>query len=97
MSYDVTVGDHWSNYTSNLRPFFDHFGVPIRELEGVPGRIMADRIDAALARIIDTPLADLTAFNADNGWGKWTTAMNWLVGLRDAGRQNPDATVEVSA
>jgi hypothetical protein len=96
MSYDVGIGDESFNYTYNLGAFFRDFGVgPIADLEGVSGSQVATRIDLALTHILSRSVAELEEYDAPNGWGSWSGATIWLMQIRDAGKANPDAVVEV--
>lgn len=95
MSYDVTVDDSF-NYTYNLAPFFKHFGADINSLHGLAAPDAERILTVALVRIAQTPTSELERFDADNGWGKWDTATNFLRNIRDDCRRNPDQTVEVS-
>jgi hypothetical protein len=39
MSYDITIGDEWFNYTSNLGAlFYDHAPDGLRGLDGLRGK-----------------------------------------------------------
>jgi hypothetical protein len=96
MSYDVTAGGVWQNYTSNLSPFFEEFGVDIKSMHGQPGQLVSARIDVAVRKIVANPVADLDQFNPTNGWGSWPAALAFLMRIRDAAAADPTGTVDVS-
>ena len=97
MSYDVEVAGEWFNYTSNMRQMFKAFDVYPPEWDGKQAGLIAARISTAVAQIVTRPEMELTKFNMPNGWGTWTSALRFLMEVRDACRANPHAIVRVSA
>ena len=79
MSYDVTIGTEWKNYTSNLAEFFhDHIlieegGTGIQALNGLTGRQAYETLVVAFHNIRAT-----TNRRADvNGTAAWTAMLKY--------------------
>jgi len=104
MSLDITflemrptsVGG--SNYTHNAIPMWRKAGV-YEALYNSHGRPASDII-AALRAGVEAMEGDRTGFealNPDNGWGDYSTALNFLQEVLSAAVENPEAQIEVSA
>lgn len=97
MSYDVSIGSEGFNYTSNMAQFFRDFGVYPPDWKGRSRAEVAAEINAALLRIMEIPTAELAEdYDAPNGWGDVTSAIEFLTKVRDAGLAIIPNTVEVS-
>ncbi len=96
MSYDVTIGDEYFNYTYNLGRFFRDFGVRPTGWDGMNAGALAFIIANAFPEITVEKLGNLDAYNPNNGWGTWQGATTWLADVMVACLENPDATVEAT-
>jgi len=98
VSYDVSIGEEWFNYTSNMREFFIAFGAYPMDWNGAAAKEVEISITYALQAIATHPTSYLQEFSADNGWGSWESALYWLWEIRDAvGRADPNQKIEVTA
>lgn len=98
MSYDIgTEETETHNFTSNMRVFFEHFlGCEVIDLDGTTSA-EADRIlTVALVRIAQTSSRELMEFDAQNGWGDWHNATEFLRTIRDNCREFPLSIVHAS-
>ena len=86
MSYDITIGPDYFNYTWNLGPFFRDMigGDGLRELNGLTGkqafellRKSFDQIERGLTR--ERPFS--IKYDAPNGWGSTMGATVFLAKL----------------
>lgn len=100
MSYDVSIGDQWFNYTWNLSRFFrDHMPEGINGLDGLTGRQASDFIGSGLNAINrsycrNTSLA--AEYDDPNGWGSVIGALIFLGRIQAACASNPRKKVRVS-
>lgn len=110
MSYDVTIGDDWLNYTSNLaRLFYDHIPETeasrggLHELNGKTGAdclpILKDAFDRLNHSYCDTnsTRAFRARYDAPNGWGSTDGALIYLARIMARCALNPEAIVEVDS
>ncbi len=97
MSYDISIGQGWHNYTSNMAAFFRDFGVYPPDWNGMKRSEVAKSIEAGLEKISQHEIADLASkYDAPNGWGSVETAVGFLRSvLVDANAVMPEV-VEVS-
>lgn len=110
MSYDVSIGDEWFNYTWNVSPlFYDHIPAPdqetrggINRLDGLTGRQAAGVISEAFERIHstlcrgDSVRSFRSKYDAENGWGSTDGALVFLALIMAACHANPRKRVRVS-
>ena len=96
MSYDVTIGDEYFNYTYNLAQFFKHHDARPVEWDGQKAGAVAPLIADAFPRISLRGPVELDSYNPYNGWGSWQGATVWLTDVMIACLENPDATVEAT-
>lgn len=97
MSYDITAGGKWFNYTSNMHRFFTDFGAYPGDWEGQNRYEVADKLDVAIKQIESNDLDALKReYDAPNGWGEVGSATQFLREVRDACRRELPDTVEVS-
>jgi hypothetical protein len=101
MSYDVTIGDEWFNYTSNLGAlFYDHAPDGLRGLDGLRGKDGAGFIAAMLNNIHSSHLregSNLSAtYDPPNQWGCVIGALLFLARLMAACHENPRSKIHVN-
>lgn len=109
MSYDVSIGDCWFNYTWNLsRMFYEHIPASdgseggINALDGLTGRDALQLIAGAFDMLNNTYcLAGSTSafrrkYDAENGWGSTDGALIFLARIMAACAANPRKKVSVS-
>lgn len=102
MSYDVTLrrlsGDElfWRNYTSNTSRMWKEAGVDLRNYHAGPARALRDALAPAIAAMFADP-AKFEAMEPANGWGDFTTTVDFLVAIWRACNEYPYALVEVSS
>lgn len=97
MSYDVTAGGEWFNYTSNMHRFFKDFGAYPGDWEGRSRYEVADELDVAIKQIQSNDLDALKReYDAPNEWGEVGSATQFLRKVRDACRRELPVNVEVS-
>lgn len=112
MSYDVSIGNCYLNYTYNLSRFFhDHIAngdvTGIQALHGLTGKQAVLVLGAAQERIHRTYLSGWTdgevgsnhftsIYDSDNGWGSTAGAIIFLMGIMAACSQNPRHKVHVA-
>lgn len=108
MSYDVSIGDAWFNYTSNVAAlFYDH--IPPRDegccgglhaLNGLTGKqavtILQDAFRAIHQGYCDDPRFG-TKYDAPNGWGSTVGGLIFLAQIFAACAANPRKKVKVDA
>lgn len=108
MSYDVSIGDEWFNYTSNVaKLFYDH--IPAQEegcrgglhaLHGKTGKqaaaILRDGY-AAISRSYGSNPHFGSKYDAPNGWGSTLGALIFLGQILAACAAHPRKKVEVCA
>ncbi len=107
MSYDVSIGEDYFNYTSNLgRFFYDHIadegkGGGLRELHGVTGKQGAEILSRAFQQIsagrnrIDEA-SYKAEYDAKNGWGTTFGALVFLADIMASCVQNPRKRITLS-
>ena len=106
MSYGVSIGDEWFNYTSNVALlFYDH--IPPREegcrgglhaINGLTGKQAVVILRQGFANISASYGADTrfgSKYDAPNGWGSTTGALIFLAQILAACAQNPHKKVKV--
>ena len=101
MSYDVClirkkayvmVGDT----TYNLGPMYAKaLGIPLRALDGMPGRVASVLINEAIRELESKP-AKFDALNPPNGWGSYESALGFLRALYVACVEHPKHRVVVT-
>ncbi len=84
MSYDVSIGGEWVNYTYNLGGLFRDVvpGGIYEGLHGKTGRQASNILSAALAKIDAMPEQKLRGYNARNGWGTSIGATTFLLQIK---------------
>ena len=96
MSYDVTVGGEWFNYTSNMSKFFRDFDVYPPDWDGIRRYALSHTLKHGLANINSFDRAALAKkYDAENGWGSVDSAIDWLERIYEASVKELDI-VEVS-
>lgn len=102
MSYDVSIGSEWFNYTWNLSRFFrDHMPEGINGLDGLTGRQASDFIGNGLNAIErsycrNNPGGLAAKYDSPNGWGTVIGALIFLGRIQAACAANPRKKVRVS-
>lgn len=108
MSYDVSIGDEWFNYTWNVSQlFYDHIPADrdrggLSELDGLTGRQAIAVITPAFTRLNDTYCRANGAagfrrkYDAENGWGSTDGAVIFLARIMAACVANPRRKVSVT-
>lgn len=103
MSYDVSIRGWSGNYTSNLgQLFYDHLpekgpngraGLPgLHELTGARA---AKLIGSALDKLDAADRRDLVKYDAENGWGDYHGAIQFLRKIKAACEAAPRCRVHV--
>lgn len=93
MSWSLHLGDDSpvDGCTYNLTPMFALSGVidgTTRELDGLYGREIAGKAEAAVVRAVRYPQA-FQALNPDNGWGDYDGFLEVLLRLWRSAVQHP--------
>lgn len=97
MSYDVSVGSESFNYTSNMAQMFKDLGAYPPDWHGMTASDLAHSVSLALHRAVSMTRWTLMEYDAENGWGNWESALEWLWRIRDeAVRTSPKSIVTVS-
>ena len=108
MSYDVSIGDDWFNYTYNVsKLFYDHMDGGLKSLDGMTGKEAAIAIDNAFSGIADTKnklwVREIVGepkfcaqYDSPNGWGSTVGALIFLANIMGACARNPRKKVRVS-
>jgi len=107
MSYDVSIGSAWFNYTYNVSAlFYDHMDGGISGLNGLTGKQAGDKIAEAFTRL-DRTRQDLwvvdavgepkfsAKYDAPNGWGSPIGGLMFLANIMAACYSNPRKKVHV--
>lgn len=109
MSYDVSIGRHSFNYTSNVsRMWYDHIpdygnGGGLRELHGLSGKAAVAVLNEAFSRLNSARPAEgrdhsfFSQYDAANGWGSAYGGLIFMARIMAACAQNPRKKVHVCA
>lgn len=95
MSYDITIGDHWSNYTYNIARMLYEDGFSWNDWHGKEGLAVGTRLDLLIERMEREP-ERFIKHDPPNGWGDYRGCLNWLKGIRRACVDHPYDLVRVS-
>lgn len=105
MGYDVylmidTGGPNqhsvWSeNHTSNTAGMWDKAGATLRDWEGITASNAEPMLTAAIAEMEANP-DTYRAMEPSNGWGSYESCINFLKSIRDACREHPRCTLNIS-
>lgn len=109
MSYDVSIGNSWFNYTSNVAGlWYDHIpdtglGGGLNEINGLTGKQAVEVLSEGFKRINESRHKHRCSsdhdifgkYDAPNGWGSAYGAIIFMANIMAACAQNPRKKVHV--
>jgi hypothetical protein len=98
MSYDISIGDEWFNYTYNCSTMFqlafdDEEGIYV--LDNCTGKCAASFLRNAIDYFHENAKT-LEKLNPTNGWGSYDSALAFLISLREECLRNTRKRVHVT-